>query len=545
MKSHIIEQARFGDLTGLHLGALVRISEEDLKQEPIPVGSGETPILRRPRSGTEIKGRETQESDCASFITARGGIHVFTYQEPDTSAWKRKRITLPDGTVAWRVERPVFEGAMEDLKHGLAPNGKPLDGLVVYDVDRLTRDLRHLEDAIDVVMHYGRPILDTTGSIDLLTENGRSTARIMVTMAGNQSAAASRRQARKHGTLQQAGIPTGGRRPFGWLDDKRTLHPEESRELRTAVRKVIDGMPFGNIIVDWTKRGILTPSGNRWANNTLKPVFRNPRICGYRSRVVKSYNPATEKESVKMEIVVDAEGEPVMGQWTEIITIKEWETLMGIIGYQKIPERGKNSRVYMLSGILRCGRDGCNAKLRAVKAPKRNKTPGMFYYQCPALSAGGCGGVGISGPPVDELIKQAVIAKYEYEATRNSVRPNPTEEPWEGEELLRKNKEEQDEAKISRRKPAGKGISAAKYFAILAELEFEEAELIAQRRAWLARNQAKKSRPANMRAEWVDYSLSQKRAYIEDVLLAVVVKPANGRTGQYEDRLDPIWRPED
>jgi site-specific DNA recombinase len=436
---------------------------------------------------------------------------------------------------------------MEDLKRGLAPNGKRLDGLVVYDVDRLTRDLRHLEDAIDVVMHYGRPILDTTASIDLLTENGRSTARIMVTMAGNQSAAASRRQKRKHGTLQQAGIPTGGRRPFGWLADKRTLHPEESKELRAAVLKLIEGKPFAGIVVDWTDRGILTPSGKRWESSTLKPVFRNPRICGYRARVVKTYNPAKETESVKMEIVKDAEGNPVMGQWQGIITPTEWETLMGVIGYHKVAERGKNSRIYLLSGILRCGRDGCNAKLRAVKATqkKRDTVPGSFHYQCPAKSAGGCGGVGISGLQVDELIKQAVIAKHEYEATRNSVQSNPSEESWDGEELLKQNKEEQEEAKVSRRRTDGKGISAARYFAILAELEIEEAELIAQRRAWLTRNQTKKFRPTNMRNEWNGYPLSQKRAYIEDVLAAVIVKPANGRKGQYADRLEPIWRQED
>ena len=36
--------------------------------------------------------------------------------------------------------------------------------MIVYDIDRLTRDPRHLEDAIETVEHYHRPIIDITGA---------------------------------------------------------------------------------------------------------------------------------------------------------------------------------------------------------------------------------------------------------------------------------------------------------------------------------------------------------------------------------------------
>ncbi|MFJ8110670.1 recombinase family protein [Streptomyces sp. NPDC096132] len=62
--------------------------------------------------------------------------------------------------------RPVFEGALDDLKRGTAPDGQRLDGLIVYDIDRLTRDNRHLEDAIEVVENFHRPIIDITGTLE-------------------------------------------------------------------------------------------------------------------------------------------------------------------------------------------------------------------------------------------------------------------------------------------------------------------------------------------------------------------------------------------
>ncbi|WP_308283682.1 recombinase family protein [Streptomyces glomeratus] len=133
----------------------------------------------RPATGRDIGSREEQEKDARRFVESRGGRYVYTYEEPDTSAWKRKRVRQPDGTVAYRVIRPVFEGALEDLKRGTTPDGQRLDGLIVYDIDRLTRGNRHLEDAIEVVENFRRPIIDITSTLDLLTDNGRIVARLL------------------------------------------------------------------------------------------------------------------------------------------------------------------------------------------------------------------------------------------------------------------------------------------------------------------------------------------------------------------------------
>ncbi|MFF4733166.1 recombinase family protein [Streptomyces mirabilis] len=58
-----------------------------------------------------------------------------------------------------------------------------IDGLIVYDIDRLTHDPRHLEDVIETVEHHHRPIIDIAGTLDLLTDNGRAMARVVVAMA--------------------------------------------------------------------------------------------------------------------------------------------------------------------------------------------------------------------------------------------------------------------------------------------------------------------------------------------------------------------------
>lgn len=110
--AQVIERAaRFNDLTGLNFAGLVRLSFElNPNAERIPV----------PLTGKDINNRDGQESDCQESVTKRGGTYVYTYDEPDTSAWKKKKVTLPDGQVGYRMVRPVFEQALRDLKAGSA-----------------------------------------------------------------------------------------------------------------------------------------------------------------------------------------------------------------------------------------------------------------------------------------------------------------------------------------------------------------------------------------------------------------------------------------
>jgi site-specific DNA recombinase len=96
-------------------------------------------------------------------------------------------------------------------RHGPRPSGRPapttsVKARIRLDVDRLTRDNRDLEDTIDVVVRAYRPILDRRGSLDLLTEQGRTNARVIVSFKADQSADTAWRMENKHRALQREGI---------------------------------------------------------------------------------------------------------------------------------------------------------------------------------------------------------------------------------------------------------------------------------------------------------------------------------------------------
>ncbi len=530
MAARTIDRARSGDLAGLNFAGLVRLSFEtdDDLTDPHPL------------TGKDIKGRDEQTVDCRSYVERRNGVYVHTYEEPNTSAYKRRPVQMPDGRMVYRVIRPIFEAALADLKRGTTPDGQRLDGLVVYDIDRLTRDPRNLEDAIEVVEHFGKPIIDITGTLDLLTDNGRTMARVIVATANKSSADTARRVRRKHQAMQQRGIPAGGTRPYGWQSDRRTLDETEAEHIRDAVRRFLGGAPLTGIAADWTRRGIMTTTGKRWSPAALKVVFRNPRICGYRGRIIQGTDPTTGKHVRRMETVLDADGNPVIGQWEPIISVDDWGAVMALLEEGRKTKFGDNARKYLLSGILRCGNDGCGAKMRGAARTIDGKS--IYYYQCPSTGLGGCGGVAITGSKADEWIAETVIAKFELEAAKRGTERLP--DAWPGQdELAEVQQQIADLTAGWRARP--QLISTARYFGLLPELERDEQELIAQRDAWSAHRASIANRPASIRKEWESgrLTLAEQRAYVQRVLVAVMVAPVQGARGVWNpDRMSPVWR---
>lgn len=540
----LVQRAHWGDLKGMRMAGLVRLSfevddEELTASTSAPQSDDEASRRYRPLTGRDIKGRDEQAKDVRMFVESRGGAYVYTYEEPDTSAWKRKRVRLPDGSISYRVLRPVLEGALDDLKHGVTPDGKQLDGLIVYDIDRLTRDNRHLEDAIEVVENFRRPIIDITGTLDLLTDNGRTVARIVVATANKQSADTARRVKRKQQAMKDAGLTTGGPRPTGWEEDKRTLNPDEAKMMRGAVRKILEGGSAFTVAGEWNRKGFTTPRGKKWTGYTIRYILRNPRVCGYSYRSVSYFDPLTGAENRRVEVLRDEDGNPVMGNWAPIITPAEWEAVVTIMGENPEPGSGHNARKHLLTGTLRCDKNDCGTPLAAKKAPRRDKKPeGFFYYACPSKATQkGCGGIVINGEQTDEAVKKLVIAKYELEASRRNATQAPQE--WEREEELTRLREDIEDWKEQR---AARRVSKESFFAFIADAETKERTLLRERAVFQRKAAQMRETPVDLKAIWDDLSLAEKRGYVERTLITVLVSPAVGRGRPVRERLTPLYR---
>src|SRR3954468_5778336 len=77
-----------------------------------------------------------QETDARAMAKRLGWSVAEVFVENDTSAYKRRKVTLPDGSTAMRVLRPQFRRLLDQVASG------QIDGLIAYHLDRVARDPR-------------------------------------------------------------------------------------------------------------------------------------------------------------------------------------------------------------------------------------------------------------------------------------------------------------------------------------------------------------------------------------------------------------------
>jgi site-specific DNA recombinase len=236
------------------------------------------------------KGITRQKEDILALASKLGADIVTWYPENDTTAFKKRRIRLPKGRSVWWVFRPEFRRMLADYEDGV------IDGVIFYDIDRLARQPRDLEDLIDLVEFYGRPVETVTGNIDLRTSNGRAMARVLVAMANKASEDTSRRVARAR--LQQAqdgknARLAGSRRRFGYRHDG-TLIPEEAELVRAAAQRFLAGESWGSLIRFFQGSGVRPVYAREWGGPSVRQILLTPTVAGISmyNGVMRAGNPA-------------------------------------------------------------------------------------------------------------------------------------------------------------------------------------------------------------------------------------------------------------
>ncbi|MFE3753474.1 recombinase family protein [Nocardia tengchongensis] len=200
----------------------------------------------------------------------------------------------PISAFAETKKRPAYDRMVEDYRAGR------FNALITWDLDRLTRQSRQLEDWIDVAEVNGLRLVAAIGEADLQTDGGRMYARIKAAVA---RAEMERKGARPSRALRQSAVkgrPPKGPRATGYTADGEIV-PDEA----AAVRAVFEAFPNGS-----SRRAIAAalsgaepvvhrigesmvqdlpvsvPSlsarkGGSWNPATVRHILRSPRYAGW------------------------------------------------------------------------------------------------------------------------------------------------------------------------------------------------------------------------------------------------------------------------
>ncbi len=279
-----------------------------------------------------------QEQDCRALADRLGWTIGEVIVENDTSAYKTKVRRNLDGLPERATLRPEYRRALQLLHTGAA------DGLVVYDIDRLARQMRDLEALIDVVQARGVPVVSVTGSLDVSTSAGQTMSRVLVSMANKSSQDTARRVSRAALQRAQAGTPkTDGFRAYGY-DREMQVVPDEAAVVREVAERILAGDPVRAIANDLNARGIPPMRAAAWRNPAVKSIVRKPSVAGLRS-----YSP-TSDQATATAFMVD-------GTWQPILDRDTWEAVCAVLE-DRGGQRKRIADKYLLSGIATCGACG-------------------------------------------------------------------------------------------------------------------------------------------------------------------------------------------
>ncbi|MFJ6604913.1 recombinase family protein [Streptomyces lydicus] len=238
----------------------------------------------------------------------RWGSFAKVYRENDTSAFK-KRV------------RPEFRQLLADLSNGV------IDGVIFYDLDRLVRQPRDLEDLIDIVEYVTRPVTGATGGrMNLINDSDRHMARMMCVMALKSSEDTARRVARQHLSAAQNGLAQG-RITYGWGrkgERKGQLVPHEADLVVRIFQDFMSGESAYSIARSFNAEGIQPPAARTWSSTMVAKMLRNPRYAGMVSYAGKHRVQAATAGDGWSLVLFDDEGRPLLGSWEPVIAPKLW-----------------------------------------------------------------------------------------------------------------------------------------------------------------------------------------------------------------------------
>ncbi|MFS0893711.1 recombinase family protein [Microbacterium sp. 179-I 3D3 NHS] len=265
---------------------------------------------------------ERQLEDALSIIAQRGWTQAGEpYVDNSVSASKRS------------VTRPAYDRLVADYASGA------FDAIVCYDLDRLTRQPRQLEDWIEAAREHGLAIVTTNGEADLSTEGGQLFARIKAAVARSEIERKGARHRRANEQRVAAGKPHAGRRRYGYEIDGETPREEEAAVVRRCFEQIASGASLRSVVAGLLADNVPPGTGKGWGGARVRYMLLNPSYGG----LVPVGDTAVPSDRV-----------------TPIVSPELAEEVRAILTDEKRRTSAGPGRRHLSSGLVACGVEGCH-----------------------------------------------------------------------------------------------------------------------------------------------------------------------------------------
>lgn len=277
---------------------------------------------------------DRQREDCRRIAADRGWDVIEEYVDNSVSASKKS------------ARRPAYERMVHDYSEGR------FDALVCWDLDRLTRQPRQLEDWIDAAEERGLRLTTANGEADLSTDGGRLFARIKASVARAEVERKSARQKRAAAQRADHGKVPSGVRLTGYSITGDVV-TDEAVLVRSMFTRFTAGDSLRGIAAWLAEQGVQTRRGNPWSPSSVRSILTNPRYAG---RAVYCGSPTGKA-----------------GKWEAIVDEATFDGVQArLTDPRRITNREGTDRKHLGSGLYLCG--VCSGRVRSHSGGR---------YRCP------------------------------------------------------------------------------------------------------------------------------------------------------------------
>ncbi len=276
------------------------------------------------------------------------------------------------------------------------------DCIILYDLTRGARDVvdwfqfRKDMHRVDVeVLAVMDKIGDLDNPSDFLTE-------LLTVGIGQHHVLTSRlKSMEKIDFLAQQGLFCGGYAPFGYNIEKQKyiINQAEAEVVRMIFTMYAAGAGYGEIM-EQLPPGLLGRRGRPMGKNSLHEMLKNERYVGrytWNKRKQKYFGEwaggGTNDRAVMLEGIIPA-----------IVDIETWEKVRVRMDNNKrnYVRKRRNDRVYLLSGLIRCGH--CNAAMIGITTTNKKGHEYKFYKCGDKHRLKTCKGKNIAAAEIETLI---------------------------------------------------------------------------------------------------------------------------------------------
>lgn len=308
--------------------------------------------------------------------TQQQAEHGYSIEEQE-NACRKKALEL--GATSIKVYRDSgFSGAylerpaLDDLRDAVAQ--KLHDCIVIYDIDRLSRDTMHLlllteEMEKNAQLVYVNSEYSRTPEGQLFFEIRGSFAKY------ERVKIQDRFQRGKRGKLRK-GLPISDHHVFGfdWNGENYVINPAQADIVRSIFDRYANHIGGIQSVADWLNgKGIPSPQGKMWSSTAINRLLRQEMYTGE----YYSYKTYHKKVSARKFTQIAREQSEWIPMTCPAIISKEFfdkaQTKLHRNKTQKIHE---TQNIALFSGILYCA--DCGRKMLPVWNSKRTHR----YYQC-------------------------------------------------------------------------------------------------------------------------------------------------------------------